>query len=61
MKRMKKYDKPVVKVAMLVTSALMVTSFPFDDDEADASDALSTKRRGRWGDLWYDGDYSENE
>lgn len=51
------YIKPEIEVVLFEAQSQMMTTSPgtepgFGDIEADDSEVLTNKRRGRWGNLW---------
>lgn len=55
---MKQYIKPTITTKQVSTQEVIAFSFFLGyDDGADTNyEVLSTKRRGTWGDLWYQGE-----
>lgn len=51
------YIKPVVEEIEIAALQMMASSKPgFGDEEADDSAPLTIGRRGKWGDLWSQGE-----
>ena len=52
----KTYIKPEIEVVEIESVEMMAGSLVFNDKEVDTGSQLSNGRRGKWGDLWYQGE-----
>ena len=52
----KEYIKPEIEVVEIESVEMIAGSLVFNDKEVDTGSQLSNGRRGKWGDLWYQGE-----
>ena len=54
----KEYIKPEIEEIALNTAQMIASSYfnPESGDNYDEEDAGSNRRRGKWGNLWYEGE-----
>ena len=54
----KEYVKPIIVVTLLESEPMMkIGSTPWGlEDEGGFEESYGNKRRGKWGDLWYEGE-----